>query len=56
MDQQQMKPFKENRIGDHMWWISDNSEFKKDYPKWKINISLKQSVEQMVQFELNNKK
>jgi CDP-paratose 2-epimerase len=50
------KILKENRIGDHMWWISDNSEFKKDYPKWKINISLKQSVEQMVQFELNNKK
>lgn len=50
------KILKGNRIGDHMWWISDNSKFKKDYPKWKINVSLNQSIEQMVQFELNNKK
>ena len=50
------KILKQNRIGDHVWWISDNSKFKKDYPKWKINVSLKQSLEQMVQFELKNKK
>ena len=50
------KILKQNRVGDHVWWISDNSKFKKDYPKWKINITLKQSLEQMVQFELNNKK
>jgi CDP-paratose 2-epimerase len=47
------KILKQNRIGDHVWWISDNSKFKKDYPKWKINVTLKQSLEQMVQFELN---
>lgn len=23
-----------NRIGDHIWWISDVSKFKKDYPTW----------------------
>jgi len=23
-----------NRIGDHIWYISDVSKFKKDYPKW----------------------
>ena len=33
------KILKKNRIGDHKWWISDNSKFKKDFPKWKINIS-----------------
>ena len=43
----------QNRIGDHLWWISDNSKFKKDYPKWKINVTLKQSLKQMVKFELN---
>lgn len=47
---------KENRIGDHIWWISDNSKFKKDYPKWKINFSLKKSLEQMISFELNKQK
>lgn len=24
----------ENRRGDHIWWISDTSRFKKDYPDW----------------------
>jgi len=41
-----------NRIGDHIWWITDNSKFKKDYPKWKIKYSLKKSLEQMISFEL----
>ena len=35
---------------------SDNSKFIKDYPEWKINVTLNRSLEQMVQFELNNKK
>jgi CDP-paratose 2-epimerase len=26
----------ENRIGDHIWWISDNSKFIRDYPEWEI--------------------
>jgi CDP-paratose 2-epimerase len=25
-----------SRIGDHIWYVSDLSKFKKDYPKWKI--------------------
>lgn len=30
-----------NRIGDHIWWISDVSKFKKHYPEWtwKYNIN-----------------
>jgi CDP-paratose 2-epimerase len=24
----------DNRIGDHIWYISDVSKFKKHYPKW----------------------
>jgi len=30
-----------NRIGDHVWWISDNSKFKNDYPEWELGIVLK---------------
>lgn len=30
-----------NRIGDHIWWISDNSKFESHYPKWKFEYSLK---------------
>ena len=47
------KILQKNRIGDHMWWISDNSKFKKDFPSWKIKITLKKSLEQMVDFEMS---
>jgi CDP-paratose 2-epimerase len=29
-----VKYIKTPRVGDHMWYISDTSKFKKDYPKW----------------------
>ena len=45
-----------NRKGDHIWWISDNSKFKKDDPNWRIKISLIKSLEQMIKFEDENKK
>tara|TARA_B100000029_G_scaffold450621_1_gene474671 strand:- start:218 stop:1270 length:1053 start_codon:yes stop_codon:yes gene_type:complete len=47
------KILKQNRIGDHLWWITDNSKFKKDYPNWKVEISLIKSLKQMVSFEMN---
>lgn len=43
----------ENRIGDHIWYISDLSKFKKDYPNWDITISLDETIKQMVEFEKN---
>lgn len=42
---------KENRIGDHIWYISDLTRFKLDYPEWKMNISLKETITQMVKHE-----
>ena len=24
-----------NRVGDHIWWISDNGRFSRDFPEWK---------------------
>jgi CDP-paratose 2-epimerase len=30
----------ENRIGDHIWYISDLSRFRSRYPKWKINYTV----------------
>jgi CDP-paratose 2-epimerase len=29
-----------NREGDHIWYISDNSKFKKDYPNWEIKNNI----------------
>lgn len=31
-----------NRIGDHIWWISDVSKFKSHYPDWDFNYDIKQ--------------
>ena len=40
---------KKNRMGDHIWYITDNKKFKKHYPKWKIEYSLKRIIEEMDQ-------
>jgi CDP-paratose 2-epimerase len=31
----------ENRIGDHIWWISDISKFQNHYREWKLNYDLR---------------
>ena len=49
------KVLRKNRIGDHIWWITNNSKFEKDYPSWKIKYSLESSLEQMIKFEYNQK-
>jgi CDP-paratose 2-epimerase len=28
------------RIGDHRWWISDLSDFKRDYPEWRVTYDV----------------
>ncbi len=33
-----------NRIGDHIWWISDLSKFKKHYPEWNWQYDLKKTL------------
>jgi CDP-paratose 2-epimerase len=36
-----------NRIGDHIWYISDLSKFKSDYPEWNWKYVLNETLEQM---------
>lgn len=43
-----------NRVGDHTWYISDLSKFKKDFPDWDITIGIDETIRQMVDFERNN--
>jgi len=31
---------KENRIGDHIWYISHLGKFKRDYPRWKCTYTM----------------
>tara|TARA_A100001015_G_scaffold308928_1_gene407399 strand:- start:2379 stop:3428 length:1050 start_codon:yes stop_codon:yes gene_type:complete len=32
---------KQNRVGDHIWYVSSMKKFKKDYPNWKQKYSTK---------------
>ena len=43
------KIFKNSRIGDHMWYISDISKFKKHYPKWKQKYNTKKIIEELIE-------
>jgi CDP-paratose 2-epimerase len=43
----------QNRIGDHIWYISDLRKFKTHYPNWDITIDLEETIRQMVEFEKN---
>ena len=30
----------DNRVGDHIWWISDVSRFASHYPQWRIRFDV----------------
>jgi CDP-paratose 2-epimerase len=32
----------ENRVGDHIWWISDVRKFQSHYPDWKYRYGIKE--------------
>ena len=36
------------RTGDHIWYISDTSKFKKDYPNWKQKYNTKKIIEELI--------
>ncbi len=36
-----------NRSGDHIWYISDVSKFKADYPKWNYKYNLQETLIEM---------
>ena len=38
---------KTNRIGDHIWWISDVQRFQKDYPEWHYQYNLRKILEEI---------
>ena len=42
------KIMKENRSGDHMWYISDNSKFESIHKNWKIKRNLESIIEEIV--------
>jgi CDP-paratose 2-epimerase len=40
---------KSNRVGDHIWYVSDISKFKKDYPNWKQHYNTDKILEELVE-------
>lgn len=40
----------QNRRGDHIWYISDISKFKKHYPEWQFKYSLEDIIEQICRY------
>ena len=40
---------KKNRIGDHIWYISDTKKFKKDYPNWRQKYNTKKIIEELIE-------
>ena len=39
------------RIGDHIWYISNLSKFKKHYPNWKQKYNTKKIIEDLISSE-----
>jgi CDP-paratose 2-epimerase len=37
----------DNRIGDHIWWISDVRKFQSHYPAWKFRYGLKEILKEI---------
>ncbi len=36
-----------NRIGDHIWWVSDVRKFKEDFPQWDFKYDLTKTLEEI---------
>jgi CDP-paratose 2-epimerase len=34
----------ENRLGDHIWWISDVRKFQSHYPEWRYSYNLERLI------------
>ena len=46
---------KQNRVGDHIWYISSMKKFKKDYPNWKQKYSTTKIIKELI-LEFSSKK
>ena len=39
---------KKNRVGDHIWYVSNMKKFKKDYPAWRQKYSTKIILKELI--------
>ena len=40
----------QNRVGDHIWYVTDNRKFKKDYPNWKQKYNTKMIIKELIDY------
>ena len=43
-----LKTLKKARTGDHIWWITDNKKFMKDYPNFKIKYNIDKVIDELI--------
>ncbi len=43
------KILKQNRIGDHIWYVSNTRKFKKKYPNWKQKFSTRRIINELIE-------
>jgi CDP-paratose 2-epimerase len=44
----------QNRTGDHIWWISNNSKFESHYPNWHLEYNVPRILQEM--YEVNRER
>ena len=44
----QKEIIKQNRVADHIWYISNTNKFKKEYPNWKQKYNTKKIIEELI--------
>jgi CDP-paratose 2-epimerase len=37
----------ENRVGDHIWWVSDCRRFASHYPEWRLTFDIRSTIDQI---------
>ena len=41
-----------NRVGDHIWWISDVRKFKSHFPEWEYRYGIREILEEIVEAQM----
>ena len=44
-----------NRVGDHIWWISDVRKFKSHFPEWEYRYGIREILEEIVEAQMGRK-
>ena len=41
-----------NRIGDHIWWISDVRKFQSHFPDWKYRYGIREILNEIIDAQM----